>query len=79
MELYLTGSKLDLTTNEKIPGVVMVLYLSWDLQIDYLLKKLSISLRESKKSFNNALLYNILIKPTLEYSCNVARCGELLY
>jgi hypothetical protein len=72
-------SKLDRVDGEKTLGVILDKHLSWELQADYLIKKLYSMVHLLKRSKSHLtvhcrkLLYNALIgvKPVLEYCCSV--------
>lgn len=69
--------RLEESAGEKLLGVVINPYLSWDLHIDYLIKKLNsrICLLKRAKGYLTIecrkMLFNALIKPILEYCCTV--------
>ena len=77
LELSLDNVRLEESVGEKLLGVVIDPYLSWDLHIDYLTKKLNsrIYLLKKSKVFLaiecRKMLLNALIKPILEYYCTV--------
>ena len=68
---------LEEAAGEKLLGVVIDSNLSWNLHIDYLIKKLNsrICLLKRAKIYLTfacrKMLYNALIKPILEYCCTV--------
>ena len=77
MEIYIDNIKLEDAAREKLLGVVIDSNLSWNLHIDYLIKKLNSRiclLKRAKVYLTFAcrkMLYNALIKPILEYCCTV--------
>ena len=77
MEIYIDNIKLEEAAGEKLLGVVIDSNLSWNLHIDYLIKKLNsrICLLKRAKAYLTfacrKMLYNALIKPILEYCCTV--------
>ena len=77
MEIYIDNIKLEEAAGEKLLGVVIDSNLSWNLHIDYLIKKLNSRiclLKRAKVYLTFAcrkMLYNALIKPILEYCCTV--------
>ena len=77
MEIYIDNIKLEEAAGEKLLGVVIDSNLSWNLRIDYLIKKLNprICLFKRAKAYLTfacrKLLFNALIKPIQEYCCTV--------
>ncbi len=77
MDLYLNGTKLNKTDEEKLLGVMIDSNLSWNQHIDHLINKLNsrVHLLRRVKSYLmivcRKLLYNSLIKSILEYYCTV--------
>ena len=77
MEIYIDNIKLEEAAGEKLLGVVIDSNLSWNLHIDYLIKKLNsrICLLKRAKIYLTfacrKMLSNALIKPILEYCCTV--------
>lgn len=79
LELFMDNLRLEESAGEKLLGVVFDPYLSWDLHIDYLIKKLNSRIfllkRAGEKVYLTSecrkMLYNALIKPILEYCCTV--------
>lgn len=77
VEIYIDNIKLEEAAGEKLLGVVIDPNLSWNLHIDYLIKKLNSGiclLKRAKAYFTFAcrkMSYNALIKPILEYYCTV--------
>ena len=85
MDLFLNGTKLDTVNGEKTLGVILDKHLSWDLQVDYLIKKLNSRVCLLKRAKNHLtvhcrkLLYNALIQPVLEYCCTVqGNCARII-
>ena len=74
MEIYIDNIKLEEAAGKKLLGVVIHLNLSWNLHIDYLIKKLNSRIKRAKAYLTFAcrkLLFDALIKPILEYCCTV--------
>ena len=77
MEIYIDDIKLKEVAGEKLLGVVIDSNLSWNLHIDYLIKKLNTRLCLLKRAkaclafVCRKLLHDALIKPILEYCCTV--------
>ena len=77
MEIYIDNIKLEEAAGEKLLEVVIDSNLSWNLHIDYLIKKTNSRiclLKRAKAHLTFAcrkMLYNALIKPILEYCCSV--------
>ena len=77
LELSIDNTILEESVGEKLLGVVIDPNLSWDLHIDYLIKKLNsrICLLKRAKAYLTidcrTMLFNALIKPILEYCCTV--------
>ena len=77
MELSIDDAKLEESVGEKLLGVVIDSHLSWNLHIDYLIRKVNsrICLLKRAKTYLTVecrkMLYNALIKPVLEYCCTV--------
>ena len=77
LELSVDNVSLEESVGEKLLGVIIEPYLSWDLHIDYLIKKLNSRmclLKRAKVYLTiecRKMLFNALNKPILEYCCTV--------
>ena len=77
LELSIDNTRLKESVGEKLLGVIIDPHLSWDLHIDYLIKRLNsrICLLKRAKVYltiqHRKMLFNALIKPILKYCCNV--------
>ena len=80
MEIYIDNIKLEEAAGEKLLGVVIDSNLSWNLHIDYLIKKLNprICLLKRAKAYLTfacrKMLYDALIKPILKYCMVWGNC-----
>ena len=63
MSLFLNDVKLEEAIAEKLLGIWIDKYLTWNLHIDYLISKLNCRINLLKRF--RKLLYNSLIKPIL--------------
>ena len=76
MSLFLNDVKLEEATGEKLLGIRIDKYVTWNLHIDYIIRKLNCRISPLKR-WNldcGKLLYNSLTKPIIEYCCTV--CGN---
>lgn len=77
LELKLNGIPIEKVKNEKLLGLKLDQYLSWNDQVDCLMKKLNsrfFLLKRAKGYLSipgRKMLYNVLIKSTLEYCLTV--------
>ena len=82
MEIYIDNIKLEEAAGEKLLEVVIDSNLSWNLHIDYLIKKTNSRiclLKRAKAHLTFAcrkMLYNALIKPILEYCCTLHKINQ---
>ena len=77
LELSIDNGRLEESVGEKLLGVVIDANPSWDLQIDYLIKKLNSRiclLKRAKAHLSikcRKMIYNVLGKPIVEYCWTV--------
>ncbi|PFX17537.1 hypothetical protein AWC38_SpisGene18135 [Stylophora pistillata] len=83
MKIHIDGIRLGEAAGERLLGLVIDQNLSWNLQLDYLIKKSNskICLPKRTKVYLTLacreMLYTALIKPILEYHCTVQGYARL--